>query len=391
MHIMRIFRPLQLALAVSVVLAPTGSKSQAPDYEGIPPGFDYPADKAQLEQYRKDQNLLALRKHSWMLFAGMTLEKADGTPYWETWYRATEAFRPPGPTPQGPRRVIHEFETPNQFKRLGVQPQAPGESALSFVLFNWEGFNHIRTNGLFSASKLDATNAAFAPGTVWNNRKVPDFPARAMTIKTVWWPVAGSGETAIPIWDNDPARPLSQGNDFPTWKRVVVVDGQRVTVPDAEFMDAQYRGKLFPHSHVVGVGSLYGFKVDQTTVDAVTNNPDPGLRTSIQSMLGRSLRAGDFMVLVAMHTTSKEIDDWTWQTFWWHDKPNDGPYAADRPDVLKGIWRNYLMANVDAARARRLAAFWIQSLAGGTLSERSADELHDLPSPCELARYRPLY
>jgi hypothetical protein len=344
---MRMLRSSLLAIGLAVLLVPTESKSQAPGYEGIPLGFDYPADRAQLEQFRSNQDLPALRKHSWMLFAGMTVEKSDGTPFWETWYRATEAFRPAGPTPQGPRRVIHQFETPNQFKHSGVQPQAPGESGISFVLFNFEGFNHIRTNGLFDASKLNDINASFPSGTAWNNRKVPDFPARAMTIKTVWWPVAGDGKTPIPIWDNDPARPLKDGNDFRFWKRVVVVDGQRTTVPDGEFMDARFLNKPFPHSHVVGVGSFYGFKADQATGDDIANNPDPGLRATIQQALGRPLRAGDFMVLVALHTTSKEIDDWTWQTFWWHDKPNEGPYAADRPDVVKGIWRNYLMANTD--------------------------------------------
>jgi hypothetical protein len=333
MH-MRMLRSSLLAMGLSLLLAPieAGAQTPAPGYEGIPPGFDYPADKAQLEQYRKDEDLSALRKHSWMLFAGMTVEKPDGRPYWETWYRATEAFRPEGPTPQGPRPVIRQFETPNQFKRSGVQPEAPGQSAISFVLFNWEGFHHIRTNGLFDASKLDQINASFPSGTAWNNRKIPDFPAPAMTIKAVWWPVAGDDKTPIPIWDNDPARPLPRGNDFDTWKRVVVVDGTRMTVPNGEFIDARYNNKTFPHSHVVGVASFYGFKVDQASIDAVVNNPDQGLRTLIQRALGRPLRVGDFMVLVAMHATSKEIDDWTWQTFWWHDKPNDGPYAADRPD-----------------------------------------------------------
>jgi hypothetical protein len=47
--------------------------------------------------------------------------------------------------------------------------------------------------------------------------------------------------------------------------------------------------------------------------------------------------------LVALHYTTKEIPDWVWATFWWHDKPNDGPFAAHRPDQVGGVWRNYLM------------------------------------------------
>ena len=103
-----------LALLISTpVFAQTG-------YFGIPDGFDYPADKATLENFRSTQNLSALRKHSWMLFAGMTQTTSDGTPFWETWYRASEAFRPAGPTPQGPRRIAREFSTPLQLRQTGV-------------------------------------------------------------------------------------------------------------------------------------------------------------------------------------------------------------------------------------------------------------------------------
>src|SRR5262249_4954859 len=44
---------------------------------------------------------------------------------------------------------------------------------------------------------------------------------------------------------------------------------------------------------------------------------------------------------------TKEIDDWTWSTFWWHDQPDAGPFAADRPSEVKGVWRNYLMTIAD--------------------------------------------
>ena len=40
---------------------------------------------------------------------------------------------------------------------------------------------------------------------------------------------------------------------------------------------------------------------------------------------------------------NRTIPDWVWATFWWHDSPNDGTYAKDRPDAVSGVWRNYLM------------------------------------------------
>ena len=57
----------------------------------------------------------------------------------------------------------------------------------------------------------------------------------------------------------------------------------------------------------------------------------------------RPLQEGDYVVFAGTHLTTKEIDDWVWATFWWHDRPDVGPYAADRTDNVKGVWRNYLM------------------------------------------------
>jgi hypothetical protein len=49
------------------------------------------------------------------------------------------------------------------------------------------------------------------------------------------------------------------------------------------------------------------------------------------------------VVLLGMHISTKEIPDWVWATLWWHDRPDEGPYAAGRPARLEGAARNYLM------------------------------------------------
>jgi hypothetical protein len=59
---------------------------------------------------------------------------------------------------------------------------------------------------------------------------------------------------------------------------------------------------------------------------------------------GRTLQEGDLVVFAGTHLTTKEIDDWVWGTFWWHDRPDAGPFAADRPATVKGVWRNYLLS-----------------------------------------------
>jgi hypothetical protein len=55
--------------------------------------------------------------------------------------------------------------------------------------------------------------------------------------------------------------------------------------------------------------------------------------------------AGDYAVLAAMHVTTKEIVNWTWQTFWWmggKNPPNNFPGSnAGLTANVKGPWRNY--------------------------------------------------
>jgi len=88
------------------------------------------------------------------------------------------------------------------------------------------------------------------------------------------------------------------------------------------------------------VGALdrfYHFALTQAQLAAMRNSaPDiPNLQTA---------SAGDFAALVAMHVTTKEIPDWIWATFWWHDRLDEGTFAMNRPPEVKGTWRNYLMA-----------------------------------------------
>jgi hypothetical protein len=81
----------------------------------------------------------------------------------------------------------------------------------------------------------------------------------------------------------------------------------------------------------------------QTAANAMANGR---LSRFVRDVFGddRPLQEGDYVVFAGTHLTTKEIDDWVWGTFWWHDRPDAGPFAADRPDTVKGVWRNYLMS-----------------------------------------------
>jgi hypothetical protein len=333
-----------LLLAAAAYLGTLAVHAQPADYRGIPDGFDFPANKAALERERAAGNMAALRRHGWMLFAGLNELTPDGMPVWTTWYRIDEAFAAAGSAPSASRDLAMRFTKPNQVKDAGSTPDAPRDSALSFVLFNWENFNHIRSKKLFTRKGLDRINRTYRSITPWDKRTIPAFPERAVALKTLWWPAAGDGKTALPVWDNEPTQPLDENNPFRTWKRVVAVDATRQDVPDTETADVTFYDTAYPSSRIVGLNRFYNRRVDAAMLATIDAIKDDGVRILVKKVLGRDLRVGDYILFLGFHATTKEIDDWTWQTFWWHDKPLDGKFAAGRPDAVKGVWRNYLMA-----------------------------------------------
>ena len=80
---------------------------------------------------------------------------------------------------------------------------------------------------------------------------------------------------------------------------------------------------------------------------------DPESNRTAIIALGRPIAVNDRLALVGINMMTHEQHDWVWAAFWWHDRPEVGPFAADRPSALRGPWRNYLMqAAFDAETPR---------------------------------------
>ena len=70
---------------------------------------------------------------------------------------------------------------------------------------------------------------------------------------------------------------------------------------------------------------------------------------------GQTPEVGDYIVLLGMHVTTKEIDDWTFQTFWWMPAPHVAPFGHDRPASVRAPFDNYVRCAPRTARFRRAA------------------------------------
>jgi hypothetical protein len=320
-----------------------------PGYFDIPAGFDFPADKRLLEDYRSQPNMPAQRLHAWNVFAGMTRPTLNGELLvFETWFSEKETFQMSTAfTAARTQSSVRTFSVPRQFsplrRRAGMAAPQPGSAALSTVLYNFAAYDHIRSNRLHIPSVLQDLVKNGAPDLkIPQNRTVPPFPASSIVLKTVWWPVAKDRVSAMPVWDPDANPAIPTGNPKEGWARFVGIDATRTSIPSGETADITYDGQVKRGSHIVGMlGSFHSIQL--TAEMAAGVNSDGLLRKVAEDSFGRPVAAGDFAVLVATHLTTKEIDDWVWATFWWHDRPQEGPYAANRVGTLEGVWKNYLM------------------------------------------------
>jgi hypothetical protein len=185
--------------------------------------------------------------------------------------------------------------------RHGDVIEAETEPVMFSVAFDPTAAEHIRHHHLASSRHLRELT------------KVPDFPRSAIVIKQLWFPVHRDRPVSVPIWDATPANADAAGNPPRTWPRRITIDprGGAGTVPLTAFLTRTLGGD------------------ELAAARRVAHDPD--------------LAAGDVLVLLAMHVTTKEIPDWVWATYWWHDRPDDGAFAAGRPAAITGAARHYLM------------------------------------------------
>ncbi len=249
-------------------------------------------------------DVTAMRTHGWELWQHL----AGGERLaWEHWPATEQLFASEPP----------KFRTPRPF-RHGPVIEAETLPVMFDVLFDPNAARHVKVQHLNERKVLDQLPA------------LPAFPSDATAVKLTWYPVHARGKTAMPIWDGDPANESAEGNADRTWKRAVAVDPDRAVIPEGETTAVALAGRAF----IAKVVPLSAFIVrDLVAADL------PSARRAAHDP---SLVAGDHLALVAVHVTTKEIPDWTWETYWWHDAPTEGRFATTRPE-LHGAAANYLM------------------------------------------------
>jgi hypothetical protein len=256
-------------------------------------------------------------------------------PEFETWHGEVFSKVPP----ERARRGIYGFSRVE--RSIDAEAQSADSAILTYTLYNEPAYEHIRSDRLYLISGLQQLQVTGdSDREVDGDRSVPPFPTRAIVLKTAWWPVARNAVTAMPVWDPEHNPPRRGGNPYITWQRVVAIDPVARSQPPRS-LRIGFAGFTFANARRVGIKMLYHVVVDGLMAERMMR--DPGARKAALIALGRPLSKGDYLVLVGANLATRELSDWVWASLWWHDRPNEGPFAEDRPDALRVEWRNYLL------------------------------------------------
>lgn len=348
----------------------------------VPPGFNFPGVRAELQGWADTWSLNKITAKAWDLWGGMTAnteQKSDGIflPVWETWCGNEEVFTRTCGKGLRPGRRFRNAAQLTHLARLGKG--APSDLRLaSFNKFNPPMARYLvqaqagpagGTYDYTQQSSLAALNQAWPAGTPIASRTVQEAPytppgdgqqgAAGIEIKPVMFLVKQRGLSPVPLWQgvagassaasSDCAKgPSPKCHPSPNlWTTCVLVDpvstGSSEAVPSpaspaqiasvAPALLAGFSCKTFLYAPLATI-----YSVQLNAQEAQEFNSAQG---------NGNAAAGDYAVLTAMHVSTKEIENWTWQTYWWQpggDPPDDFPGSkAGMTDKINGHWRNYAM------------------------------------------------
>jgi hypothetical protein len=319
-------------------------------------GFHFPEDSNTVYSWLKPYDSTSVYKHAWGVWAGLTAQsgqkyQGDHLLVYQTWQGIGEiqqlvlnddtANVKTGLTPLTvPRQFTKTSFLKTAVKQGIIDTSAGQDFGSNFwvaVAYDPSAANHVVRNSLLKQSVLDSYLKKDGIGYI------PPFPVDAITTKPVYY-VGHRGDSLIriPVWPGPPGTTQAFGPG--SWNSYVYADVH----------NKQPAGKK--------LAPVHGSNPTSAQMAAATCNLDDFIHLKIDGLMAEYLNtqesavqndtavAGDIALLVAMHVTTKEISNWTWQTFYWAPDPAN-PYspsstlaASLRPSVLSKAAAHYAVS-----------------------------------------------
>lgn len=368
---------LSIAVIVECNQKKTGSVSTAGntkdsiitpvDLKVVVPGFNFPEDSTKILGWLNQKPVPAVNevyKHAWGIWAGLTAQsgetyQGDSLLVYQTWTGINElvnltqqqnGFKLLRDNKAKSHRTL--LSIPEQFKRARLENVNKkklmnsalngtiNDSAVFFVGVSYSPASAAHTLK-YSLLKESVQNSYKKAGQV---AAIPPFPNNGVNIKPVYY-IGKKTDSLIriPAWPGEPSTPKAFA---PTdWNNYVYADVRNQQPKNKKLVPATGSNPTQAQiaAATCNVSDFIYYKIDSLT--AAYLNQQQG---------ANSFSAGDLAILVAMHVTTKEISNWTWQTFFWSPNanlpqlPSNAAAAALRPAQLSAAAAHYALSTAYA-------------------------------------------
>lgn len=311
-------------------------------------GFQFPESQQTIYSWLNKQDTDSITSHAWGIWAGLTWPTDQSYAgqtllTYQTWMgvadlsdAAAEMDRDAG------CRTVHlgtpRMHHPRQFAHGGLTA-APDTNyrIMETVAYSPDAACFATSNLLFNQSALDRFLVAGDIG------KIPEFPVRSITTKPTYYVVGEQhGLVRLPSWTTTPNPAKAWKHDAWTTFVYVDLDNRQPTGKALVPVTVENPTPEQIEAATCNATDFIHFRLDQRAADYLNGEQDRGH--------SQNFEAGDYALLVAMHVTSKEIKNWTWQTFYWAADPaNPGlpsspQDAALMPEAVRGAARHYAVS-----------------------------------------------
>ncbi|HAP59600.1 MAG TPA: hypothetical protein DCR93_08880 [Cytophagales bacterium] len=287
------------------------------------PGYKFPEDSATVYNWLNHRDTGRIYDHGWGIWSGLTrptsqVDQGRNLLTFETWMgiRQVVSLVDAGSADctqkkSGPVKL----NWPTQFAHAGMDFGGDPFKVMETVSYDPTTVCHIVEHGLFHTDSLKLHKKPGAVGTI------PAFPNTSVAIKPVYWVgqvMSGEKLIKLPVW-NVPSAPKAWGvDDWGTYVYVDVTNGVARQAPPVPAPKDATPEQI--EAAKVNLDQFIYLILDQETADHLNSTLPP--LGGIPPGGVPSFSQGDVVLLVAMHVSTREIENWTWQTYYWMPDPD---------------------------------------------------------------------
>ena len=341
----------------------------------IVPGFHFPEDSTVIYGWMNDKKFApnnydsaSIYSHAWGIWAGLTafsgeIYQGDSLLIYETWLGIsdisdiiTAGNNPDGGCVGKTKSTRLSLSKPHQFqhgfnamsaqnmkmannKGTGIDTSANSAHSSFWVTVSYDpnAACYATQNSILKQSVLNKYAVNNGIGNI------PSFPTKSMTVKPTYYVGKKTDDLIrIFVWSGPPNP--AQAYPDTTWPTVVYADVHNKQVANKHLVPVSVnsKDKKAMDSATCNLSDFISFKLDSAMAKYM--NHQDSLNQGINA------EAGDIAILMAMHVTTKEISNWTWQTFYWAPDPahpffpSSDMAASLRPKQLQGAASHYATA-----------------------------------------------